>query len=310
MPTPAARLLDVLEVLQSRPSVTGPELAERLGVDRRTVRRYVSALQELGIPVAGERGVGGGYRLGAGYRLPPLMFDDDEATALVLGLHAVRAQPAAARALVKVQRVLPDRLRGPAEALTRVATSTGAPTPATAPGALLELGDAIARGRRVLARSTRHDGEERRRELSPYGLVAHGDRWYLVAHDHARDAVRTFRTSRLHDVRLGGPATPPPAGFDPAAHVRRSLAEVPWAWTVVVTLDLPAEEALARVPPTLGVLDGATLTLRAERLDWAARFLASLDCAFDVHEPEELRDALRTLADRLAQASMSPRRIA
>src|SRR5215204_1425273 len=190
MTTPAARLLELLELLQAQPVTTGGQIADRLAIDRRTVRRYVATLQELGIPVEGERGVGGGYRLRPGFRLPPLMLRDDEAVAVVLGLIAARHEglSSADSALAKIHRVLPDTLRRRVEALEAtlgftLPRSVGAPV---AGETVLLLADAVRRRRRVGARYGTYAGEEADRELSPYGLVVHSGRWYLAAHDHAR----------------------------------------------------------------------------------------------------------------------------
>src|SRR5919108_2629067 len=163
--TPATRLLAFLEILQDRPFVTGAELAERLEVDGRTVRRYATQVQELGFPVEGERGPAGGYRLRPGYKLPPLMLTEDEATAVVLGLHAARrlGLPTSDEALAKIHRVLPARLRARTESLENVAFT--APTGiAPASETALTLADAAERKRRVTARYTSHGGEETRRD--------------------------------------------------------------------------------------------------------------------------------------------------
>jgi predicted DNA-binding transcriptional regulator YafY len=309
---PAARLLTCLELLQSRPSVTGAELAAELGVNPRTARRYVTALQELGIPVTGERGRAGGYRLQPGYRLPPLMLDDDEAAVVVLGLlAATRLGLDAGGALSKVRRVLPARLRARVEALehTVAFTTPGAGTPA-AGAVVLALAEATGRGRRVSCAYTSYGGGGAQpRELSPYGLVVHGGRWYLAAHDHGRGEVRTFRVDRLERPELGGAAQPPAPGFDPAQHVQRSLARVPWTWAVEVTLELAPAEAARRLPPSLAELEPAaagrtTARLRAESLDWVANLLAGLGCAFTVEHPDELRAALRDVAARLRTAAV------
>jgi predicted DNA-binding transcriptional regulator YafY len=309
---PTARLLELLELLQRRPLTTGPEIAERLMVDRRTVRRYVAALKGLGIPVEGERGVGGGYRLRRGYRLPPLMLSDEEAVAVVLGLTAARRLGLAAteasveEALAKVHRVLPDTLRGRVQALESALGFTRAPVSGepVAGEALLLLATSIRRRRRVRARYRSFGGEETQRELSPYGLVVHAGRWYLAAHDHAREALRTFRVDRLRDAALSPDAAQPaPEGFDAVAHVSRSLARVPWPWQVEVLLDLPLAEAEGRLPETLAELEAAgertRLRMRVSSLDWTARLLAGLGCGFTVTAPAELRMSLRELARRL-----------
>jgi predicted DNA-binding transcriptional regulator YafY len=312
MATPTSRLLELLELLQARPLTTGREIADRLEVNARTVRRYVGVLQGLGVPVEGQRGVGGGYRIRPGYRLPPLMLDNEEAVAVVLGLLATResgrdgARDAVAGALTKINRVLPSRLRRQVEALEETldfTTSTGS-APADAALVLL-LADAIRRRRRLHTAYRSFSGEESERELSPYGLVVHFGCWYVVAHDHTRDDLRTFRVDRMWRTTLGeGSFVPPPDCFDAVAHLTHSLAGVPWRWQVEVLLDLPVDEAARRIPATLAELaddpDGTLLRTRVNSLDWMASVLASLGCDFTIREPEELRASVRALAKRLA----------
>src|SRR6187549_1696265 len=316
MQTPTARLLELLELLQARPLTTGSEIAEHLEIDRRTVRRYIAALQEMDIPVEGQRGVGGGYRVRPGYRLPPLMLSDDEAVVIVLGLIAARRQGldsgegAADGALTKIHRVLPDLLRRRVEALETTLGFTASPR-AGAPVAgdtVLLLADAVRRGRRVRTSYKAYSGERTRRELSPYGLVVHSARWYLAAHDHLRDDLRTFRVDRMLRVRVTSEtADDPPDGFDAVTYVSTSLARVPWGWEVEVVLELSVEEAMRRVPSTLAELvdhDGATvLRMRADSLDWAASILAGLGCGFSIRRPDELRDSVRALGERLARSA-------
>ncbi len=310
MGTPASRLLELLELLQTQPLTTGREIADRLAIDRRTVRRYVATLHELGFPVEGERGVGGGYRLRPGYRLPPLMLGDDEAIAVVLGLIAAGREglSAADSALAKVQRVLPDALRRRVEALEMTLGFTMPPM-AGAPVAgkpVLRLADAIRRRQRVRARYRSFEGEETERELSPHGLVVHSGRWYLAAHDHARSDLRTFRVDRMSRVSAGErSALAPPDAFDPVAHVRRSLARVPWPWEVEVLLDLPVDQATQRLRGMLAELQDANgrtlLRMRVSSLDWLAGLLAGLACDFSIKRPEELRVSVRELAHRLTR---------
>jgi predicted DNA-binding transcriptional regulator YafY len=313
MQTPTARLLELLELLQTRPLTTGGEIAQRLAIDARTVRRYIAALQELGIPVEGQRGVGGGYRVRPGYRLPPLMLSDDEAVIVVLGLMAARRQGLDTEAgsvdgaLAKIHRVLPDLLRRRVEALETTlgftaAERSGAPV---AGDTVLLLADAVRRGRRVRTAYRAYSGERTRRELSPYGLVVHAGRWYLAAHDHLREDLRTFRIDRMRSTRIvDGVATPAPEGFDAVEHVSRSLARAPWGTEVEVTLELPVDQAAGRLPATLAELvetrEGTLLRMRVDSLDWMAGTLASLGCAFTVHAPDELRASVRALAERLA----------
>lgn len=316
MASSTARILALLESLQAQPVATGRELAARLGIDARTLRRYIAALQELGIPVEGQRGVGGGYRLRPGYRLPPLMLTDDEAVVVALGLVAARRfgldteSAAAEGALAKVHRVLPVELRRQVEALESTLGFTAAPTTgAPVPGdTALLLGDAIRRRRRVRTGYRSFSGETSDRELSPHGLVVHAGRWYLAAHDHGRDDARTFRVDRMSGATIAEDAAlAPPEGFDAVASVSTSLARVPWAWEVEVLLDVPLSRATELVPATLAELaeeGGRTLLrIRVESLDWTASFLAGLGCDFTIRRPEQLRTSVGDLAARLLAAT-------
>ena len=311
MASPTARLLELLELLQARSLTTGREIADQLGIDPRTARRYIDVLQGLGIPVEGQRGVGGGYRIRPGYRLPPLMLADDEAVVVVLGLLATRSSrpdgspDAVDGALAKINRVLPSTLRRQVEALEETLgfTRTTGAAPADAAAVLL-LADAIRRRRRLLTAYRTFSGEQSERELSPHGLVVHSGRWYLAAHDHTRDDLRTFRVDRMWRTMLADAAcVPPPAGFDAVAYVSRSLASVPWSWEVEALLDLPIDAAARRIPATLAELiddpDGTLLRMRVDSLDWMATVLAGLGCDFTIRRPDELRASVRALADRL-----------
>ncbi|WCB93168.1 hypothetical protein DSM104299_01874 [Baekduia alba] len=313
MSRPATRLLGFLELLEARPAVTGAEAARALGVDVRTVRRYVDALHELGIPVDGQRGAGGGYRLRPGYRMAPLMLGDDEATAVVAGLVAteglglVGAEPA----LAKVRRVLPAALRRRAEALEgalafadRAGVSAVPPVGET----LLVLADAARRHRRVAATYAPASGGARRRELDPFGVVVHGGRWYVSARDAESGETRTFRVDRCADVVLGAVVDPPPPGFDVVATVARSLARVPYAWAVEVRLRAPAARVRERIPATIAELtpdgdDACVLRMRSDSLRWVAEVLASLGCAFTIMLPDELRSEVRAVAALLVDSA-------
>jgi predicted DNA-binding transcriptional regulator YafY len=313
---PTARLLELLELLQAQPLITGREIADQLGIDRRTARRYVAALQDLGIPIEGQRGVGGGYRIRPGYRLPPLMLTDDEAVAVALGVQAAGrlglsgSAEAADGALLKIHRVLPDGLRRRVEALEATLDFTssarrGAPVRGET---VLLLADAIRRRRRLRMTYRAFSGDETRRELSPHGLVVHSGRWYLAAHDHLRDDLRTFRVDRMLRLRVTNePADDAPNGFDAVSYVSTSLARVPWGWDVEIALELALEEAVRRVPATLAELvdDGGTtiMRMRADSLEWVATVLAGLGCAFTIRKPDELRTSVRALADRLARSA-------
>ena len=311
MASPTSRLLELLELLQARPLTTGREIADRLGIDPRTARRYIDVLQELGIPVEGQRGVGGGYRIRPGYRLPPLMLEDEEAVVVVLGLLATRGSrtdgspDAVDGALAKINRVLPTTLRRQVEALeeTLSFTRTTGAAPADAAAVLL-LADAIRRRRRLTIAYRTFAGEESERELSPHGLVVHSGRWYLAAHDHSRDDLRTFRVDRIGRTALAESAcNAPPEGFDAVAYVSRSLASVPWTWEVEALLSLPIDDAARRIPATLAELvddpDGTVLRMRVDSLDWMATVLAGLGCDFTIRRPDELKASVRALGERL-----------
>ncbi|MFF3668688.1 helix-turn-helix transcriptional regulator [Microtetraspora malaysiensis] len=313
----ANRILALLELLQDRPGLTGPQLAARLEVDERTVRRYAVRLGDLGVPVEAERGRYGGYRLRPGYRLPPLMFGDDEAAAVVLGLLAGRrtglsvGEAATESALAKIRRVLPEALRERVRAIEETVdvTSRAADAPRPDATALLALADAVRRGRRVRVAYRSFRGSESERELDPYGLVFHSGRWYVTGHDHRSGEVRTFRVDRVARAEVTGVGFRAPAGFDPVAHVVESLAGVPYEHEVEVVLATSLEEARRRIPPTVARLartddtaddgGGVRMITRVERLDGMALMLAGLGWRFTIVRPEGLRDEVRALARRL-----------
>jgi predicted DNA-binding transcriptional regulator YafY len=316
MLTPTARLLELLELLQARPLLTGGEIADRLGVDRRTARRYIAALQDLGIPIEGQRGVGGGYRIRPGFRLPPLMLTDDEAVVVALGTLAAGRLGLAGSAdsvdgaLAKIHRVLPDGLRRRVEALEETLdfTTSGRGSAPVEGETVLLLAETIRRRRRLRMAYRSYAGEDTERELSPFGLVVHTGRWYLAAFDHGRDDLRTFRVDRIRRPVLGEDgAVPAPDGFDAVAYVSTSLARTPWRFEVEVVLDLPFEDAARRVPATLAELteeaEGTLLRIRVGSLDWAASVLAGLGCGFTIRKPVELRECVRALAARLAHSA-------
>lgn len=314
MSYPATRVLALLELLQTYPGLTGAELAARLGVDQRTVRRYAERLAELGIPVAAARGRYGGYRLAPGYKLPPMMFTDGEAVAVTLGLLAARhigmstVEGAADVALAKLQRVLPEAVRARIAALETSLDFTSRRSPAAAPGTpvLLTLADAVAARRRVRLAYRSWRGEDTERDLDPYGIVFHSGRWYVTGHDHRSGRLRTFRLDRVRTATLTADwndTFDAPAGFDPATHIVESLAAVPYRWECEVLLHTTLDEARAALPRAIGELtatgNGVLLRTRAERLDGMARMLAGLGWGFTVRAPAELRDAVAAFADRL-----------
>jgi predicted DNA-binding transcriptional regulator YafY len=309
-------VLALLELLQGAGQYTVGDLAARLGVDERTVRRYVEHLTDLGIPVHARRGRYGGYQLARGYKLPPLMLTDDEAVAIALGLTAGRNSgllttevAAADSAIAKLQRVLPAALANRLASLLSVAEFTAPSRPGTAPGTtvLLELADAAQHRRTVTIDYTAWDRRTSQRAFDTYGLVFHAGRWYATGHDHARNAVRTFRLDRIARVQHADGTYDVPPDFDSAGRVLEGIASVGWRHQVVVDLATTLDQASRRLPPTVGLLtevpDGVRLTARAERLDGMAQLLAGLGWSFTIIQPDALRAEVVALADRLKAAA-------
>jgi predicted DNA-binding transcriptional regulator YafY len=308
--------------------MTVPDLAARLEVNERTVRRYVSTLAELGIPVTAERGRHGGYRLLAGFKLPPLMLTDEEAVAVVLGLVAAdrlglaAAAPATAAAEAKISRVLPpplaNRLAALRESLGFTMRRPEPPVPGSAAegeppdtDTLLTLGAATRAHERLTLTYRTRTLHTTSRELDPYGLVFHAARWYVVGHDHSSGEIRSFRVDRILDVTATGTTFEPQPGFDAVAHVRRQWAGLPWQWEIEVLIEAEVAQVQRRVPATTaevtGTADGVLLQCRAHSLPGMAQMLAGLGFPFTIVRPDELREAVAEHAGRLAQyATRSP----
>lgn len=317
MESPAVRLLDLLSLLQVRPRWTAPELAERLHTTERTVRRDVTRLRDLGYPVLAEAGRAGGYQLGAGGALPPLLLGDDEAVAVALGLRAAASggvsgyEEAAVAALAKLEQVLPARLRERVLALNAATvllrSGNGA---AIDPEVLLMLAQGCRRSERVTFAYRDGSGNESDRRVEPYGLVNVDRRWYLVARDLDRDDWRTFRVDRLSEPRLAGHRFVRASEPDIGTMVLDGLSQTPYRWHAEVVLDAELHEAAEEVPVSIGSLEpcegGVLLRMGANELDWIARFLAGLPFAATVRSPPELRSALRVVARRLQQAARRP----
>jgi predicted DNA-binding transcriptional regulator YafY len=312
--SPTARVLALLELLQAGGRHTVPSLAERLGVDERTLRRYATHLMDLGIPVDVARGRYGGYRLAPGFKLPPLMFTDDEAVAVMLGLTGTATtatdSPAAESAAAKIRRVLPTGLAARIDALTTTMNLTS-PTrrrPAPDTVALLTLADAAQHHHTVRLSYTAWRGNDSTRDLDPYGLVFHSGRWYVTGWDHASGRTRTFRIDRVRSVETSRATFEPPEDFDAVGHVLAGLAAVPYTHAVSVVLHLDIAVARSRIPRAVGSLtevpEGVRLRMRAERLDGAAALLAGLGCPFTVEEPGELCEHIRTLARTLHDSAV------
>ncbi|MFE2459551.1 helix-turn-helix transcriptional regulator [Streptomyces sp. NPDC059402] len=338
MSRPVSRVLTLLELLQAGGVRTVAELADRLGVGERTVRRYVDHLVDLDVPVESVRGRYGGYRLAPGHRMPPLMLTDDEALAVLLGLVAGRrtgitaaAGTAGETATAKVRRVLPERLRRRLDAVLDSLTFTTDPAGSAAPRAavLLPIADAVRHHRPVAVRYTGGSGRGGERTLYPYGLVAHGGRWYVTGRDLSVAADRTFRLDRIAGARVLPGTFEPPPGPGPAERVLTALATAPYRHEVTVRVRGTAEEVRGLLPASVAIVAAETgggeappgsggggspgsggdaqpwcrVEIRAERLDWLPGLLASLDRPFVVERPDELRALVADLADRLRDAA-------
>jgi len=312
---PTTRVLTVLELLQAHRQMSGPKLAERLEVDVRSVRRYIMMLQDLGIPIEAQRGRYGTYRLLRGFKMPPLMFTEDEALALTLGLLAARrlgmavAAPAVEGALAKIDRVLPEALRERVQALqeTLVLSSSSSEESRSSPDSsvVLTLSTATQQEKRVWMRYRSSQAEETERAVDPYGLVFHAGLWYTIGYCHLRQDLRMFRLDRVLQTELLEETFTRPPGFDSLDHLRRTMASMPGTWKVEVLLEMPWEEAERQVPPTMAMLEqvqgGVVLRCYTQELDWMAHFLVSLRCPLVVREPPELHEALRALAAEIIQ---------
>ncbi len=310
---PTTRVLTVLELLQAHRQMSGPKLAERLEVDVRSVRRYIMMLQDLGIPIEAERGRYGNYRLMRGYKLPPLMFTEDEALALTLGLLAakrlglVMAAPAVEGALAKIDRVLPEALRERVQAVQETLVLDNVSHYQSSPDSavVLTFSAATRQQRRVWMRYHSGQDQETGRAVDSYGLIFHSGIWYTVGYCHLRQDLRVFRLDRVLQVELLEENFTRPLEFDSLDHLRRSMASMPGTWKVEVLLEMPWKEAEREVPPTMAMLEqvrnGVLMSCYTQDLDWMAYFLINLRCPFVVRKPSELRAALHNLAAEIVQ---------
>ncbi len=317
------RVLRLLALLQRRPSWTAAELAAELGVTDRSVRRDVERLRAVGYPVHATAGVGGGYQLGAGTRLPPLLLDDEEAIATAVSLRLASggtvagAGEAALRALAKLDQVMPPRLRAEVRAVHGATETLVAPGVEIDAELLVTLARACRDAVRVRFRYAgrpRGDGAgggERERTVEPVRMVATGRRWYLMARDVDRDDWRTFRLDRMREVVATTWRFRPREHPDPVAYVQRSVTAAPYRYLARVRLHAPPERVRELVPPQVARVeddrDGwCVLVVGGEDLDWLAVHVARLGFEAEVLEPAELRDAAARLADRVAAMARPP----
>lgn len=310
MYSPTARLLTVLELLQSYKQMKGSEIARRLEVDLRTVRRYIVTLQDMGIPVEAERGPYGAYHLMRGYKLPPLMFTDGEAIALTLGLLAIREfhfpvdATSVEGALAKTERVMPEKLLQQARGLQEAITfNTSMPTTPPQSDFVTDLSVAVRQQQRVHLRYQAWNGDVSERDFDPYGIVFNEGYWYTAGYCHLRQDLRTFRLDRISGLELQVPTFERPADFDALGHVMQSLGQMPGeAQEVVILMDTTLEHA--REVSTLMMSsieqteDGVMMRRGSYQLEWVAHWLMSLDFPVKVIQPVELKDILRQFANR------------
>ncbi len=303
---PTARVLAVLALLQAYGQLSGVELARRLEVDVRTVRRYVTTLQDLGVPVESELGRAGGYTLRPGYKLPPLMFTDDEVLVVTLGLLAVRrsglagAGTAVESALAKIDRVLPFPLRDRLRALSETVDADEGPDALPVDPSLLAVLSAASRDARQVHLLYGEGANATERVFDPYAVIRYDHRWYAVGYCHLRQAMRTFRLDRTRVVELLPTTFTPPVDFDALAYLFASFEAIPDRWDIEVWLALPIEEARRRTPRGMATLtqQGQLVRMRASMrdLDEFARLLISYGCDVVIVQPDELRDAFLELA--------------
>lgn len=315
MAKPTARVLQLLEILQSGGLHRLRDLATRLEVDERTVRRYVEHLLELDVPVEAVRGRYGGYRLAPGFRLPPLMLTDDEAIAVLLGLALLRrsglsGDTAPTAAETKIRRVLPQATSKRLEALqASLQLSTEIREPVAAEASTLVLLAEAARDNRLVSFAYRAaDGRDSARILAPYGILAHRGRWLVSGLDQGRGELRTFRVDRMVLPRRLEQTFEEPEDFDALAHFVTGVATTPRAHRVVVRARTTLAHASDRLPATVALVEPAepdwvTITIHAESLDWVPSLLAGLACPFVVVEPEELRTHVEALGRLLIESA-------
>ncbi|WP_350275999.1 WYL domain-containing protein [Kribbella sp. HUAS MG21] len=310
----ATRLLRLLSLLHSRPQWDGAELAARLEVTPRTVRRDVTRLRSLGYPIDAEAGIGGGYRLGPGGRLPPLLLEDAEAVAIAVGLRVATTttvsgvEEAALSALAKLHQVLPARLSEQVDAIA--AHTTQLPQgelPAVDGDVLVTLAAGCRHVEGIRFRYRTHDGSQSERSVEPLQIVHTGRRWYLVARDRDRQAWRTFRVDRITQPVLTGSRyrfDDPP---DPVALVAQGTAITPWDIVARLRVHAPATTVVKRIPPSQGVVeeideDTCEVRFAANALGPLITQVGWISWPFEILDPPELREAVHEHARRLLDA--------
>jgi predicted DNA-binding transcriptional regulator YafY len=301
---PTTRVLAVLALLQAHGRMSGSDLAQRLEVNIRTLRRYIIMLQDLGIPIEAERGRNGAYVLSPGFKLPPMMFTNEEALALTVGLISARrlnladTDRAVESAIAKLERVMPLDLKSRVRALTETITLDPNRASAAPPSeaVLSSMSSAAQLRRRVHIRYHANRGEDTERDFDPYGLTYYQHRWYAVGYCHLRQDLRSFRLDRVTQVSMIAASFDRPEGFDPLAYLMQAIAIMPRKYAFELLLKTDIDTAQREVFDVLGILeaaqDGIILRGSVEDLDWLARQISIFSFDFVVREPAELRTEL------------------
>ncbi|HLO27698.1 MAG TPA: YafY family protein [Anaerolineales bacterium] len=309
---PTTRVLAVLALLQAHGRMSGAELAQRLEVNIRTLRRYIIMLQDLGIPIEAERGRNGAYVLSAGFKLPPMMFTNEEALALTVGLISARrfnladTDRAVESAFAKLERVMPLELKSRVRAFTETITLDPNRAPSAPPSevVLSTMSSAAQLQQRVHIRYHPNQGEETERDFDPYGLTYYLQKWYVVGYCHLRQDLRSFRLDRITQIHAIEAGFKRPEGFDPLAHMMQAIATLPRKFAFELLLKTDINTAQKEVFDVLGTLeadkDGVIMRGSVEDLDWLARQVSIFSFDFVVREPAELRAELIKHSERLA----------
>ena len=314
--SPTARALLTLELLQGSPGITAERLADKLGVSERAARRYVAVLRDAGIAIDSERGPYGGYRVGRGLRLPPLVFTATEALGLVMAVldgHHDAGDPTdpVGSAVGKLVRALPEPVAAQAEAVRR--STAPAPDRAAARpdvGTTSTLVQACSDRRRVRLGYRSESGSEWDTKVDPWALVVRHGRWYLLCHSHAADALRAYRVDRVQRVDVLGDTFVPPADLDPVALLEEHLA-VGWEYDVEVVIEAPLDPVARCVPRSLGRLEAVgpsttRLVATTSNPTWYAQQLAAVPTRYRVVGGPELQAATRVLGQRMLAAGPDP----
>ncbi len=309
MYSPTTRLLTVLEVLQSKSAVSGPELAKKLEVKVRSVRRYITMLRDMGIPVESEAGRYGNYYLRPGFRLPPLMFSNDEILAVSLGLMLARKAGATQStgvesAAAKIERVLPVELRQQVWALQDTLVFNLEARESAPPTSVVTAVTMAAHAHQSLAIEYQsYNNEFTERVINPYGIAVHTGIWYVAGYCHLRQDLRTFRLDRIRSIKTIDKTFERPKDFDVLGHVLDSIAQQPGNWTIEVRMQTTLENARWVFPADMALLeeDGDSVVMRcySNQLDWMAKWILRISCPFVIVQPVELRQMVKDEAKKI-----------